>query len=79
MDTMAGLLIDFEMLLSELRNTSNAQQKRVIRRELRKLIRRAEQFIREFEEQVLRVRVELEILCPSVRRSKSKVRTRGKH
>ena len=76
---MAGLLIDFEMLLSELRNTSNAQQKRVIRRELRKLIRRAEEFIREFGEKLLRVRVEMEILCPSVRRSKGKVRTRGKH
>ena len=78
MDTVEGLLIDFEMLLSELRSTSNAQQTRLLRREIRKLVRRAEQFIREFEEKVFRVRVELEILCPSVQRSKSKARIRGK-
>ena len=42
MGTVEELLIDLETLLSELRSTSNAQQKKAIRREIDKVIGQSE-------------------------------------
>jgi hypothetical protein len=72
MDTVEGLLIDLETLFSELRNASNAQQKKAIRREIDKVIRQSEAFIRDFQNKIVDVRVQVEILCRSVRPMESK-------